>query len=97
MNLSGVPGHVRRSLYITWTGMGLGALGLIGFILSFWQVGSPAVAAADLNAATPWGAWISIFVWVTGLAVAWSGRRQLNAAVRERKQELADAARVELD
>jgi len=97
VNLKSVPPRVRNYIYITWTGMGLGLLGLLGFIASFFQVGSPTVAAADLNAETPWFAYISIFVWLAGLAIAWYGRRKLDAAVRERKKELADAARVELD
>ncbi len=97
MSLKNVPPRVRAYMYITWLGMGLGGLGLLGFVLSFAQVGSRAVAEADLAAATPWGAYISIFTWVAGLAIAWYGRRRLDAAVRERKKELADAARVELD
>ncbi|TDB37888.1 MAG: hypothetical protein D9V44_07520 [Actinobacteria bacterium] len=97
MNLKSVPPRVRGYMYIAWTGMALGALGVLGFVLSFWQVGSVAVAEADLAAATPWFAYISIFVWLLGLGVAWYGRRKLDAAVRERKRELADAARVELD
>lgn len=97
MNLKNVPPHVRRYMYITWMGMAVSALGVLGFILSFWQVGSPAQATVDVHTDTPWGAYISIFAWVIGLAVAWYGRRRLDAAVRERKKELAAAARVELD
>jgi hypothetical protein len=97
VNLKNVPTSVRVHLYITWAGMALGALGIIGFILSYGQVGSPAQAAADLQNKIPWFAYISIFAWVGGLLLAWYGRMRLNAAVRKRTQELDDAAKVELD
>jgi threonine/homoserine/homoserine lactone efflux protein len=42
-------------------------------------------------------AWISIFAWVGGMALVWYGRRQVDSAVRRRRQELADAAKVDLD
>lgn len=97
MSIKDVPVRVRTYMYMTWAGMGIGALGIIGFILSFSQVGSPAVAEADLSAAIPWGAYAAILAWVIGISLAWFGRRRLNAAVRERKKELAAAAMVELD
>ncbi len=97
MSLKDVPPRVRTNMYITWLGMGLGAAGILGFFLSFGAVGSPAAAVADVHRDIPWGAYISIFTWVSGLLLAWYGRRKLNAAVSKRKQELADAARVELD
>ncbi|KAF0209371.1 MAG: hypothetical protein Q8S43_00865 [Actinomycetota bacterium] len=97
MNLKGVPPHVRVHMYITWAGMALGALGILGFFLSFNSVGSPAQALEDVHRDIPWGAYISIFMWVGGLLLAWYGRIMLNKAVRKRTQELADSAVVELD
>ena len=84
-------------MYITWVGIVLASLGLLGFILSFGAVGSPAQAVSDVHRDVPWGAYSSIFAWAGGLGLTWYGRRQLNAAVRKRTQELADAAVVELD
>lgn len=97
MSLKDVPAHVRAYMYITWTGMALGGAGILGFVLSFNAVASSAQAAVDVHRDIPWGAYISIFAWVGGLLLAWYGRRQLNAAVSRRTQELADAARGELD
>jgi predicted small integral membrane protein len=76
--------------------MALGAIGILGFFFSYGQVGSPAQAALEVQR-IPWFAYASIFMWVGGMALAWYGRRQLNAAVRKRTKELEDAARVELD
>jgi hypothetical protein len=84
-------------LYVTWTGMALGAAGILGFILSYDSVGSPAQAAVNVHRDIPWVAYVSIFAWAGGLLLAWWGRRRLNAAVGRRKQELADAARAEVD
>ncbi len=97
MSLKDVPAHVRRYMYLTWVGMILGALGVLGFILSFWQVGSPVQAATDLQTPTPWGAYFAILLWVVGMVITWIGRRKLDSAVRARKRELAAAATVELD
>jgi hypothetical protein len=85
------------NMYIAWAGMVLGAAGILGFILSFNQVGSPAVALSEGQRVVPWFAYISIFMWVGGMLLAWYGRRQLNVAVRKRTEELAAAAVVELD
>jgi len=97
VSLKDVPASVRTHMYIAWAGMVLGAAGILGFILSFNQVGSPAAAVVDVHRDIPWFAYISIFMWVGGMLLAWYGRRQLNVAVRKRTEELAAAAIVELD
>jgi len=97
VSIKDVPARVRAHMYLTWAGMALGAVGILGFILSFNQVGSPAQAVVDVHRDIPWVAYISIFMWAGGMLLAWYGRKQLNAAVRKRTQELADAASVELD
>lgn len=97
MSFKDVPASVRMNMYIAWAGMVLGAAGILGFILSFNQVGSPAAAVTDVHRDIPWIAYISIFMWVSGMLLTWYGRRQLNVAVRKRTEELAAAAVVELD
>ena len=97
MSLKDLPPHVRAHVILTWVGMALAALGILGFILSFKAVAGPSRWAGSVFKDTPWGAWISIFAWVGGMALVWYGRRQVDSAVRRRKQELADAAKVDLD
>ena len=97
MSLKDLPSHVRTNVILTRVGMVIGALGILGFILSFNDVAGPSRWAGSVHEDTPWVAWISIFAWVGGMALVWYGRRQVDSAVRRRKQELADAAKVDLD
>lgn len=97
MSLKHLPPHVRAHVYLTWFGMGLSALGILGFFLSFNDVAGPSRWAVGVHHDIPWGAYTAIFAWVAGLVITWYGRRQVDAAARKRKQELADAARVDLD
>lgn len=97
MSLKDLPARVRAYVYLTWTGMGLSALGILGFFLSFNAVAGPTRWAVGVHRDIPWGAYGAIFAWVIGLVLTWYGRRRFDAAVRARKRELEDAARVELD
>ena len=97
MSLSSVPPRVRRFLYLYYAGLVLGALGLIGFVVSFGQVGSPAQAAIDVHEDVPVLAYASIVLWLLGLAAMWSGRRALNAAVREKMTQDRVEALVDSD
>jgi hypothetical protein len=97
VSLKELPPHVRANVILTWAGMALAALGILGFALSFTSVAGPSRWAGDVHADTPWVAWISIFAWAGGMALVWYGRRQVDGAVRRRKQELADAAKADLD
>lgn len=97
MSLKDLPPHVRRNVILTWVGMALAALGILGFMLSLTAVAGPSRWAGSVHTDTPWVAWIAIFAWVGGMALVWYARRQVDSAVRRRKQELADAAKVDLD
>jgi hypothetical protein len=77
--------------------MGLSVFGILGFFLSFDAVAGPSRWAVGVHRDIPWGAYAAIFAWASGLAITWYGRRRIDAAVRARKRELADAARVDLD
>lgn len=81
MNLRNVPPAVRFQLYLFWVGMVVAGLGVAGFFLSFWQVGSASAATVDVHENVPWLAYASIAAWVVGLGAMWSSRRRLDAAV----------------
>lgn len=81
MSLRSVPAHVRTHIYLFWVGLGTSGLGIVGFFLSFWQVGSPAQAAVDVHREVPVLAYASIFAWLAGLIIMWYSRRRLDAAV----------------
>ncbi|MCX8007315.1 MAG: hypothetical protein N3B11_04270 [Coriobacteriia bacterium] len=97
MSLKHLPPHVRAHVYVTWVGIGLSALGIGGFFLSFDQVAGPSRWAVGVHHDIPWGAYIAIFAWVAGLVITWYGRRQIDAAVRRRRQEMAEASRVDIE
>lgn len=82
-----VPLAVRFHLYLFWAGMVIAGIGVVGFVLSFWQVGSWAAAAVDVHEDIPVLAYASITAWVAGLAAMWWGRRHLNAAVAAKLAE----------
>jgi hypothetical protein len=83
-------------LYLYWVGMVIAGLGVVGFFLSYWQVGSPAQAAIDVHDRVPVLAYASIFAWVAGLAFMWYGRRRVDAALKARLQQNRDAAIADL-
>lgn len=97
MSLSDLPPHVRRNVYLSWAGMAVSAFGIVGFFLSFNSIAGPEQIASDGAAIFPWFAYVSIFAWAGGLLLAWVGRRNIRKAVRERKQEMQEAARIDLD
>ncbi len=92
MSLKVLPAHVRLHLYLFWTGMAVAGLGVIGFFLSFWQVGSASQASIDVHTDIPVIAYISIAAWVGGLLLMWYSRRTLDAAVARKLEESAPAA-----
>ncbi len=92
MSLKVLPLRVRVHLYLYWAGMVIAGLGVVGFFLSYWQVGSPAQAAIDVHDRIPVLAYASIFAWVAGLAAMWYSRRRVDAAVTARLREKRDAA-----
>ncbi|MDZ4654973.1 MAG: hypothetical protein U1F44_03770 [Coriobacteriia bacterium] len=97
MSLKDLPPHVRGNVYLGWVGMVLAGLGIVGFFLSFSSIAGPEQIASDGAAVFPWFAYVSIFAWAVGLILAWFGRRNIRDAVRKRKQEMQEAAHVDLD
>lgn len=97
MSLRQVPLHVRVHLYLFWAGAVAAALGIVGFFLSFNEVGSPAQAVYDVQYDVPELAYASIAAWVIGLLLMWYSRRRLNAAVAKRQAETRSAMLVDVD
>lgn len=87
MSMHDVPKRVRNHLYLYRGSMVLGGLGVLGFLLSYGQVGSPAVADADLSAPFPVLAYVSIGVWVLGIALMFYSRRVLHREIEAKKAE----------
>ncbi|MHB8051370.1 MAG: hypothetical protein ACYDHQ_09170 [Coriobacteriia bacterium] len=87
MSIRNVPPAVRLQLYVFWVGMAVAGIGVVGFFLSFWQVGSSSAAAVDVHSDVPVLAYASIVAWVIGLAAMWSSRRRLDAAVAAKLAE----------
>jgi len=97
VSLKVLPPHVRAHLYLFWVGMALAGAGVVGFVVSFWQVGSSRAAALDVHTDVPVLAYASIFAWVIGLAIMWYGRRKVDAAVAARLKENRETMYVDLD
>jgi len=97
VSLKELPSHVRANVYLSWAGMAVAALGILGFLLSFNSIAGTEQIASDGQAVFPWFAYISIFAWAVGLVMTGIGRRNIRAAVRKRQQEMREAARVDLD
>jgi hypothetical protein len=96
VSLKVLPPRVRAHLYLFWVGMALSAAGIVGFFVSFWQVGSPKAAALDVHTDVPVFAYASIFAWGIGLAIMWYSRRKVDAAVAAKLKETREAAYVDL-
>jgi hypothetical protein len=79
-----VPKRVRAYAYAFYAGGAFAAVGLVGFILSFGQVGSARQAAVDVHTDVPVLAYLSIAAWAVGLLTVWLSRRALEAAAREK-------------
>jgi len=92
VSLAILPARVRTYLYVFWAGTAVAGLGVVGFVLSFWQVGSADQATIDVHYAVPVLAYASILAWITGLALMWYGRRRVDAAVAARLKENRAAA-----
>jgi len=97
VTLKVLPPRVRAHLYLFWVGMAASGLGVVGFFLSFWQVGSPAQAGIDVHETIPVLAYASIFAWVIGLIVMRYSRWWLDTAVAKRKSESREAMMVDGD
>ena len=95
MSLKVVPLRVRVHLYLFYAGMVLAGLGVLGFILSFGQVGSSAQAMIDVHEDIPVVAYAAIFAWAIGLVLMWYGRKTVDAAVREKTRENQEALRAQ--
>jgi len=91
VNLKAVPVHVRAHIALFWVGMVAAGLGVVGFFLSYSEVGAPALAAIDVHREIPVLAYGSIAAWVVGLALMWYSRRRIDAAVSARLKESCDA------
>lgn len=80
-----VPQAARTSMLLLRAGLAVAALGIIGFFLSYGQVGAPALASADFHPMPPL-AWASIVAWAAGMVVAlgartfaaWSAARRMS-------------------
>lgn len=83
----------RIAMWMLRAGLALAALGIVGFLFSYGQVGSPAVSAADFHAPPP-VAVASIVAWVAGMALAFGARwyAVATAAARAVRQAEADGA-----
>lgn len=95
MSLKVLPPHVRAHLYLFWAGMALAGLGVLGFFVSFWRVGSAAAATVDVHADVPVFAYASIAAWVLGLGIMWYSRRQVDRAVAAKLKADREAMFVE--
>ena len=95
MSLKVLPPHVRAHLYLFWAGMAIAGLGVVGFFLSFWEVGSAMAAAVDVHEEVPVFAYASIAAWVLGLGIMWYSRRRVDAAVTAKLKENREAMFVE--
>jgi hypothetical protein len=91
VSLKNVPAHVRAHYYLFWTGAVVSALGILGFFLSFNEVGSPAQATIDVHTDIPELAYASIAAWLLGMVVMWYGRRRVNVAVAKKLRENREA------
>lgn len=84
-------------MWVLRVGLGIAALGIIGFFLSYGQVGAPELAAADRHP-LPVVAWLSILAWCIGMIVAvaagWHVRR---VARRYAVRQEADAEGFETE
>ena len=60
-----LPAEVRRAMWALRGGLLVAAGGIVGFFLSYNQVGAPELAAADYHP-LPLGAWLSIVAWCAG-------------------------------
>ena len=87
-----LPPEVRRALWVLRGGLGIAALGIVGFFLSFNDVGAPALAAADRHP-LPMGAWVSILAWCAGMVVALSAGWHIRGVARRYAEK--QAARAE--
>ncbi len=96
MSQSSIPAHVRVHIVLWRAALVMGALGIVGFFLSFEQVAGPARWSAGVHRDIPWFAYGSILCWAGGLALGWYARHMLRVAVRKREAELAAAAKVDL-
>lgn len=96
MSLKVLPPHVRAHLYLFWAGMVLAGLGVLGFFLSFWQVGSALAATVDVHEEVPIFAYASIAAWVVGLGIMWYSRRQVDRAVTAKLKADREAMIVEV-
>ena len=94
MSLKVLPPHVRAHLYLFWVGMATAGVGVIGFFVSFMQVGSSRAAAVDVHTDVPVFAYISIAAWVIGLALMWYSRRTIDSAVRAKRRQDREAMPV---
>lgn len=64
-----LPVAARRAMWTLRAGLGVAAAGIVGFFLSYGQVGAPSLAAADYHPMPPL-ALLSIGAWVAGMTVA---------------------------
>ncbi len=97
MSIRALPRNVRIHLYLFWTGMVLAGAGVLGFVLSFWEVGSSSAASVDVHSETPVLAYASIAAWVIGLGVMWYSRRKLDAAAAEKMRQDRESMFVTFD
>jgi hypothetical protein len=95
VSLKVLPPHVRAHLYLFWAGMALAGLGVLGFFISFWQVGSASAATVDVHYDVPVFAYASIAAWVLGLGIMWYSRRQVDRAVAAKLKADREAMYVE--
>jgi hypothetical protein len=91
-----VPSHVRTLLYLFWIGAVAAALGILGFFLSFSEVGSPAQATIDVHREIPVLAYASIAAWLLGMVLMWLTRIRLNAEVAKKQRADRDAMIVDV-
>lgn len=97
MSLKDLPARVRTYLYEYWAGLIVAGLGVLGFVASFFQVGSAAQAAVDVHTDIPVFAYLAIGAWLVGIVLMWHGRRRLIAAMDARSAEKKSALSVGIE
>jgi hypothetical protein len=91
VSLKDVPARVRAYLYEYWAGLIVAGLGVLGFVASFFQVGSAPQAGIDVHTDIPVFAYLAIAAWLVGIVLMWHGRRRLVAAMDARSAEKKSA------
>ncbi len=76
-----LPPEVRWALWALRAGLAVALVGIVGFLLSFGQVGAPSLASADYHP-MPTVALASVVAWFVGVGVATGARLHVRGVAR---------------